>query len=136
MGSDYREQLQRYTDVSATKILLATDDYSATPFSLAAAKAGWQIFVQKIEVAVTTDNAATLTFQDTAGTPIKIAGTKVSPGIGPITFDFGPDGVQLTADKGLDLKNSAAGLAASITVTAYRRLTPGTAIGVAALAAS
>lgn len=136
MGSDYREPLQRYTDVSTGTALLATDDLSVTPRVLAAAKTGWQIFVQKIEVAVTTDNAATLSFEDSAGTPIKVAATKVSPGIGPITFDFGPDGFPLTADKALNLKNSAAGLAASITVTAYRRLTPNTSISQAALAAS
>jgi hypothetical protein len=56
-----------------------------------------------------------------------IAGTKASPGIGPLEFDFGPEGRALDDGEGLELANSGAGLAADITWVAYRRLTPGKA---------
>ena len=129
---DYGDFRRYYQDVSLTTVVGAADDLSSTARSLIAAKTGWQIFVQRILVAVTTDNAATLTFRDTAGTPVPVAATDASPGEGPIAWDFGAKGFALTADKGLELANSAAGLAASITVEAYRRRTPNTSISQAA----
>lgn len=112
-----------FRDISGSTVLLATDDLSATARTLVALKAKFTIYIQRIEVNVTTDNAATLTFQDSAGTPVKVAGTKASPGIGPILFDFGPEGFALTEGKEFDLKNSAAGLAAAITWTGYMKPT-------------
>lgn len=120
--------LTRFQDVSASSTILAATDLSSTPRNLAAAKAGTTIYVTKAILAVTTDNAATQTLQDTAGTPIIVAKSKASPGIGPITWDFGEDGFALTADKGLDIANSAAGLAGAWSVEAYRRPTKDIAI--------
>ena len=116
----YRVQFE---DVSADYNLLAADSSDPT---LIAAKAGFTTYVQAIIVNVTTDNAATLTFQDTADTPVVIHVTPASPGLGPIdtTVDFGPGGKALTASKGLSMVTSAAGLAAAIVVYAYRRQTP------------
>ena len=111
-----------YENVSTSYTILAATDYSTASAKIAA-KANETIYVQKIVVNVSTDNAATQLFQDSASTPIIAAGTKASPGIGPITFDFGPKGFALTEGKSLDHKMSAAGLAASITITAYRRRT-------------
>lgn len=119
---DYSRKLDRYTDVSLGYTILAATDYTTASAKIAAV-AGTTIYVQKIQVAVTVDNAATQLFQDSAGTPIEIAKTKASPGLGPIIFDFGPDGFPLTEGKSLDHKMSAAGLAASISITAYRRIT-------------
>jgi len=121
--SDYRQRRKLYKDVSGSTVLLATDDLSSTARSLAALAAKYSIYVQRIIVDVITDNAATLTFSDDAGTPVKIAGTKASPGIGPITFDFGIEGRKLTEGQAFILKNSAAGLAADITWLAYMRPT-------------
>lgn len=132
MGSDYREQLQRYTDVSR-KAQVATAD-TAT-INLIAGKTRWQIFIQKIVVSFTTSAAQSLTFQDT-GTPTLIAKTPASPALGAFTVDFGPDGYPVVADKGIDIVISGAGLAAAIEVTMYRRLTPDTALTADQLAAS
>lgn len=123
---DYSRKLDRYTDISGSTVLAAGDNLSVTFRQLVAARTGETIYIQKIAVHVITDNAATLSFQDDAGTPIVIAGTKASPGIGPIPFDFGPDGRALTEAKDFELKNSAAGLAADITWTGYRRPTAAT----------
>lgn len=120
----YSRRLFQWSDVSVSGVVLAGTDLSGASLrTLVTAKTGQTIYVQKIEIAVTTDNAATQIIQDTAGTPIKVAGTKASPGIGPITWDFGPDGFACTQDKGLSLTNSGAGLAYSYTVLAYQKQT-------------
>lgn len=119
----YQQKLSAYKNVSAGSVLLAGDDLSSTPRVLIALVAGFTIFIQRIVVSVTTDNAATLSFQDSAGTPVVAAKTKASPGLGVIVYDFGPEGFALTEGKELDLKNSAAGLAAVIEVQAYQKAT-------------
>jgi hypothetical protein len=119
----YQQKLSAHEDVSASYAMLAADDFSSSLHAIIAAKTGFTVYVQRIEVAVTTDNAATQLFQDTAGTAVVVAGTKASPGIGPIEFDFGADGFACTESKGLSHKNSGAGMAASITVQAYRKRT-------------
>lgn len=115
----YQQKLSAYRDISGSTVLAAGDNLSVTARALVALLAGYSIFIQRIIVNVITDNAATLQFGDNAGTPVIIAGTKASPGIGPITFDFGPDGRQLTESKQFQLTNSAAGLAADITWQGY-----------------
>lgn len=127
---DYSRKLDRYTNVSGSTVLAAGDNLSVTKRALIGAAGvvvhtltNVTVYIQKITVNVITDNAATLTFSDDAGTPIVIAGTKASPGIGPIEFDFGPEGRALTQGKQFMLGNSAAGLAADITWTAYARQT-------------
>lgn len=123
MSGSYLTHRKDYEDVTTSTVLAAGDNLSATPRTLAAAQTKVTIFVQKIIVSVITDNAATLQFKDSAGTPVVIAGTKASPGIGPIHFDFGDKGRALTEGTALNLWNSAAGLAADITVQMYRRRT-------------
>lgn len=126
MSDQERANLQYHADVSTSYSFLATDNFSVTPRSVIAAKANHTIYITKIRVMVTTDDTATQTFQDTASpTTIKAAKTKVSPGIGMIDFDFGHNGFALTEGKGLDHANSAAGLAGSVTVTAYQKRTTG-----------
>jgi hypothetical protein len=118
--------LSQYRNVSTSYTFLAGTDYTTATAKIAAI-AGWTIYVIKIALMVTTDNAATQTFQDSASTPILAAGSKASPGIGPILFDFGPEGFALTEGKSLDHKMSAAGMAGSVTITAYAKRT---AVGV------
>lgn len=113
----------RFRDISGRTTLAAGDNLSVTPRQLVAGKAGHTIFVQKASFNVITDNAATQTLQDDNGTPRVIAKTKASPGIGPINFDFGEEGVALTEGKDLELANSGAGLAAEITWTGYMKMT-------------
>jgi len=119
---DYSRKLDYFSDVSLSYTFLAATDYTAAE-NIIAGILGQTIYVQKIVLAVTTDNAATQTFQDDAGTPIVLAKSKASPGLGPIEFDFGPDGFALTEGKGLDHLMSAAGMAGSVTITAYQRVT-------------
>lgn len=126
---DYNYLRRFYQDISGSSVLAAGDNLSVTARTLVAAKTGHTIYVQRIVVHVITDNAATQQFNDTAGTPVVIAGTKASPGIGPIVFDFGPEGRALTVSTALTMTNSGAGLAADIHWEGYRKptatLTPG-----------
>lgn len=105
-------------DASISYSFLTSTDYS-TAASKITAKAGWTIFIQKITLAVTTDNAATQLFQDSAGTPIEVAKSKASPGLGPITWDFGERGFALTEGKDFQHKMSGAGMAGAVSVQAY-----------------
>lgn len=111
---DYLRLQTRYQRVSGQSVLAAGDDLSSTARSLVTAKAGYSIYIQQISVNVITDNAATQTFQDDAGTPVVIAKTKASPGIGPLLFNFGVQGRKLTEGQAFTMKNSAAGLAADV----------------------
>jgi len=116
--------LHYHENVSLSYTFLAATDYTTATAKIAA-KTGHTIYIQRIVLAVTTDNAATQTFQDSASTPILAAKSKASPGLGPIEWDFGPEGFALTEGKSLDHKMSAAGMAGSVTITAYRKRTTG-----------
>ncbi len=121
---DYSRRLDRYTNVSVSYDFVAGTDYSGGSVATKiAAVTGWTIYIQRILLAVTTDNAAVQTFQDSAGTPIIAAKSKISPGVGPILWDFGPEGFALTVSKGFQHLMSAAGMAGSVTVTAYMKRT-------------
>lgn len=77
------------------------------------------IYVQTITVAITTLGAQTITFQDTAGTPVVIAVIPASQAVGaPVRFDFGARGIALTAGKNLSIVGSAAP-AYSYSIEAY-----------------
>jgi hypothetical protein len=116
-------QRRAYEDVSVSGVVVAADDHSSTARELVAARAKETIYIQRIAMGVTTDHAATQTFQDTEGTPRLAATSKASPGLGALQWDFGDEGFALTEGAGLELVNSAAGLAYSFTVEAYRRRT-------------
>lgn len=107
-------------------ILAATDDQTdlLTPKS-----ANHRIFIQKIEVSITTYSAKTWTFRDDAGTPVEIAHLSIPASAptaggdsGTIVWDFGPKGTPLTTGKNLDLEMSAAGAAGRIHIEAYEVL--------------
>lgn len=111
-----------YTDVSMNAtIAAATGD---TTLISIGSRTSWTIFVQRIIVYITTDAAQSWVFEDDNGTPKKVAEVTTSPGDETRwDFDFGPIGKPLTEGKDLELNVSAAGLAGTIEVYAYRKLT-------------
>lgn len=111
-----RENIRLIADVDVAAADATKDNI------LAVKSANHQIFVQKIVVSVITDAAQSLIFQDDAGTPVIIGKTKASPGLGPLLFEFGPNGTPLTVGKNLDIATSAAGIAARVHVEAYQKL--------------
>lgn len=106
---------------------VATGD-SATKSAVVAARTNFTIYIQKITISVITDAAQSLIFQDN-GTPLIIAKTKASPGLGPIVYDWGPHGTALTANKQFDIAISGAGLAARVHIEGYMRQSGNIVIG-------
>lgn len=103
---------------------------------IAARSAGHQTFVQKIVVSINVYSAKTMTFQDTAGTPVLLglfsipaAAAALVSESGQIILDFGPQGIALTIGKDLNLVLSGAGIGAAIHVEAYEKI--GTTTGLA-----
>jgi hypothetical protein len=87
--------------------------------------AKYTVYIQRIIVNVRVNAAQTITFQDTAASPKIIALVPSSPGVGPLTFNFGDEGVPLTEGKNLDAVVSGAGLAGDISIKAYARIAEG-----------
>lgn len=105
---------------------------TAAAVSVIAAKTSYTLYILKIVISVTTTAAQTVTLQDSAGTPVVVAGLAASPALNCFTWDFGPEGLPLTADTGLTYSLSAAGLALRIHVEGYYKQTA--AISAATLA--
>lgn len=124
---DYQRFQTMFASKNANVIAVAattTQSGIITPKS-----ANHQIWVQKISVEVTTYSAKTLTFQDSAGTPVPIAFISIPAAAvalpsesNSMVIDFGPVGIPLTLGKNLDLVISAAGAAFVAHVEAYEKL--------------
>lgn len=95
-----------------------------TGSTLAACRAGHTIFIQSIVAYITTDAAQSWRFEDTTGTPVKIAELPTSPGDETRwQFDFTDEGVPLGEGKDFVLGMSAAGLAGHIEWVGYMKPT-------------
>lgn len=124
MSDQERKNLQYHENCSISYSFLAGTDYSTANTKIAA-KTGFTINIIKITLSVTTDNAATQLWQSNNGTPVEIAKSKASPGLGPITWDFGSDGFAVAEGEALQHKMSAAGMAGTVSITAYYKRTTG-----------
>jgi hypothetical protein len=119
---DYNQYRANFRDVSTDYDFLAATDYT-TAQEIIPAKAKHEIMIQRIVLAVTTDNAALQTFQNNVATPDLIAKSKASPGIGVIEWDFGPVGVSCQDGQSFQHLMSATGMAGRVSVLAYLRPT-------------
>lgn len=118
--SDYDYLRKAYRDASGTLTFAATD----TTTTLETAKStAYTIFIQHITVYIKTDAAQTITFNDSAASPLELAKTDSSPGAGTIyQFPFPGHGFPLTLGKNLVATFSAAGLAGNIEWVGYQRI--------------
>ncbi len=99
----------------------------ATVHHLVAGRTNYTVMVQKITVFyVTHANAKTITFQDTAGSPVPLgtlndftAGAGVSD---KIEIDFGPHGIAIASGKGFDVAGSSSGPVANVHAEGYMKL--------------
>lgn len=88
------------------------------------------IYIQTIEVFISTDAAQSWSFEDSAATPVAIGSVPTSPGVGwRRVCDYEDSGFALTAGKNLVLNVSAAGLAGRVKWTGYQRLSSAMAVG-------
>lgn len=117
-ASDYR---RLFKDVSTTLAIVAGVD--PTGALIASPGSKYTIYLQKLVVLITTDAAPTLTFRDSAGTPVPVSGTPANPGTGEFVLLDVTEGIPLTQGKAFNLVASAAGLAGLVTVEAYAKLT-------------
>lgn len=121
--SDYGYYRAQYHNAS-TVYELATGTSGTVDNVIAVKTTRHSIFVQRIIEMVTTDNAATTTYQDDNSSQKVIAKCPASPGLGiEVVADFGPEGIQLTEGKNLDIVLSGAGKGAQISIEAYQRVT-------------
>lgn len=117
----YLRKRSFFTDVSGNHAVGTSDTAN---FTLATAKAGYTIFVQRLRVDVITSTTATLTFEDTNGTPVVVKATDASPGANTeYIWDFGPDGWPLTQAKNFIGVISASGAAYEVLFEAYQKQT-------------
>jgi hypothetical protein len=115
---DYDGYRRAFAALDASKTVLAGADPDTTNWL--ASRASHTVYVQRIWWNCVVDNAATITFQDNANTPVKIGIVKGSIGLGHhLVFDAGPVGYPLTEAKGLDIVGSAAGYEGVLTVEGY-----------------
>ena len=121
--ADYGFYRTMFRDKTTTFVVAAAD--SATKEDVIAPRnTSHTVYVQRIVLSVITDAAQSLTFQDDAGTPVLIAKSAASPGLGvEVVADFGPVGYALTEGKNLDIVISGAGLACKGVIEAYEKLT-------------
>lgn len=103
--------------------IVAGTDPTAAGASLVPLKVGYTAFITHFSMATTTDNAATLTLQDTASTAVVLAKTKASPGLGQQVWTWGEDGTPATVSKAVSVVASGAGLAGRCHVEGYLRQT-------------
>lgn len=122
VSADYGFYRAQYHNASVSAVVATADSATTTPITVKSAR--HSIFLQRITMSVTTDNAATLTFQDTASSPVVVAKSPASPGLGlEVVCDFGPEGFQLTEGKNLQMVISGAGLGCVVSYEAYQRVT-------------
>lgn len=123
MGVYNREHRTRYQDKSKRLILLAADVPTTVGNDFLTSKAGYTLMIQRIAVHVKTAAAQAINFQDDAGTPVVIATLPASAAAGDVHVLLDEEeGVACTEGKNLDI-TGAAGVAATIAITAYLKPT-------------
>ena len=115
----YKHIRALFGDVSCSTTLTA----ASTDTTLITAKTSYTIYVQRIVAWISTDAAQSWSFEDTT-TGKQIGEIPASPGDSTRwDFDYGAEGIPLTVSEGLEVDVSAAGLAGTIVVEAYQKLT-------------
>lgn len=110
-----------FKNVSSQVVMTAGVD--PTGALIASPGSKYTIYLQKLTVLITTDAAPTLTFRDSAGTPVPVSSLPANPGVGTFILLDVTEGIPITEGKALNLEASAAGLAGIVNVEAYAKLT-------------
>lgn len=110
-----------FTDISTSGFVAS--GATGAPAIVASGASG-TVFVQKITTNIVVSAAQSITYQDTANTPVVVDRIEASAASGAVrTIDFGAKGYALTEGKALDINLSAAGCAFSYSVEGYRKQT-------------
>lgn len=110
-----------YTDISGELTVLATTDDSTLVTVRGAAHT---LFIQRVIFEVTTDAAQSMSFEDSASTPVQIGEVLASPGDSTThDFNYGEEGYPLTEGKNFNMQVSAVGLAGRLKWYGYQKQT-------------
>lgn len=123
MSTKMNKSRTEFQDISRSLNLLAGDIPTTVGAAFVPARVKHTIYIQRLAVHVRTVAAQALTFQDTNGTPkvLAILPASATAGDEHVLMDE-PEGIPLTEGKALDI-TGAAGVAATITLTGFRKLT-------------
>jgi hypothetical protein len=129
MSDGYLKKRRENSGFVAT---FALDGGAVTATAVQAVKsANHQIYIQRVHVShLTHADGKLLTIQDAAGTPVKFvdylddAESDTTWGSDYKTWDFGPEGVPITAGKNLDYvaNTGGSGFLARVVVEGYQKL--------------
>lgn len=123
MSTKMNKHRTEFQDRSVALNLLAADVPTTVGAGIIPLRVKHTIYIQRLAVHVRTSAAQALTFQDNNGTPKVIAVLPASAAAGAeIVLIDDPEGVPLTEGKRLDIVGLA-GVAATISITAYQKLT-------------
>lgn len=119
-----RFNASRTTDV---EVLTGTQNYTG---AITCRSANHVIWIQKITLNISTHAAQTITFRDTAATPLQFGShLDAATGVDSIVYDFGPKGKACTIGKDFAVSQAAAGIGGNVHIEAYERL--GAAVAIA-----
>lgn len=126
MALSYWGYRKHFQDISGSlNVGAATDDTTLVTVR----DADHTIYIQVIHVQFTNSNAATWSFEDSAGSPIQVAATAAAVAGTHSDYDFGPVGIPLTAGKNFVLNVSATGASGRVTWEGYHRIATVTPVG-------
>ena len=121
MSDGYRRQRVIFGDISGALVVTT----ATTTTTLVTPKTNHTIYVQRIDIQVTTGSATTWSVRDNNSTVVDLTGT-LDVSSAPLhhgPFDFGPIGIPITAGKLLTLTIGGAGAAGVVTWDGYQKLT-------------
>lgn len=123
MGIFNLDHRTRYQDKSRSLYIAAADVPTTVGLAFLAGKAGYTLFVQAITVEVITAAAQSIVFQDSNGTPKKLAALPASAAVGDEhELLYSEEGFACTEGKDLNLIGLA-GVECMVTITAYLKPT-------------
>ncbi len=129
-GGDARWQRKVNQEVGATIAYGITGVSGSIVVSGGTGSASGAIFVQHLEVTVSTGAAVTWNFIDSSGSRTVAGPIDMSTANVRFPFDFGPDGVQLPTGASLQVSGSASGASATVSWVGYKKYMGGTSVGV------
>lgn len=120
-GGDYSRNRRLFKNISGQLIFTASTDDTTLVTN---GSTNNTIYIQKIYCSLTTATAATISFEDSAGAPVRVAYVDGAVGTNaPWSFDFGAEGAKLTEGKNFVMNVSATGNAGRVVWEGYERLT-------------
>lgn len=128
-GGDYRWQRKVNQEVGS-RISYGTTGVSGTAVVTGGTGvASGAIFIQHLEVVVTTGAAVTWSFLDSSGSQVLAGPIDMTTANVRFPFDFGETGWQLPTGASLQVSGSASGAAANVQWIGYRKYMGGTSVG-------